>query len=52
MSLIYEEVERIFIQFYDYVEREQQVIEPVLEKYNTIQTDSQALFNRMGTTLS
>lgn len=52
LSLIYEEVERVFVQFYDYVEREEQVIQPVLEKYNTIQTDAQNLFSHMGTTLS
>jgi hypothetical protein len=49
LSLIYEEVERIFVQFYDYVEREEQEIGPILEKYTAIQTNAQQLFSQMGT---
>lgn len=51
LSLIYEEVERIFVQFYDYVDREKAEIQPVLEQYKTIQTDSQQLFSRMSNEL-
>jgi hypothetical protein len=49
LSLIYEEVERIFVQFYDYVEREEQEIGPILERYKAIQTNAQQLFSQMGT---
>ena len=49
LSLIYEEVERIFVQFYDYVEREEQEIGPILERYTAIQTNAQQLFSQMGT---
>ncbi len=52
LSLIYEEVERIFVQFYDYVDRENQEIAPILEQYQTIQTESQKLFSRMATDLN
>jgi hypothetical protein len=52
LNLIYEEVERIFVQFYDYVEREGEAIEPVLEQYQTIQADAQQLFSKMATQLS
>ncbi|MEW6495242.1 MAG: dynamin family protein [Cyanobacteriota bacterium] len=52
LSLIYEEVERIFVQFYDYVEREEQEIEPILERYEVIQTNAQQLFSQMATKLS
>jgi GTPase SAR1 family protein len=51
LSLIYEEVERIFVQFYDYVEREEQEIGPILEKYTAIQTNAQQLFSEMVTKL-
>ncbi|MBX2865441.1 MAG: dynamin family protein [Leptolyngbyaceae cyanobacterium MAG.088] len=49
LSLIYEEVERIFVQFYDYVERETAEVAPVLEQYNTIQQEATELFNEMAT---
>jgi ribosome biogenesis GTPase A len=52
LSLIYEEVERIFVQFYDYVEREDQEIAPILEQYQTIQTEAQQLFGKMATQLN
>lgn len=52
LSLIYEEVERIFVQFYDYVERENQEIAPILEQYQTIQTEAQQLFGKMATQLN
>lgn len=52
LSLIYEEVERIFVQFYDYVEREEQEIGPILERYKAIQTNAQQLFSEMATKLS
>ena len=51
LSIIYEEVERIFVQFYDYVEREEEAIAPVLTQYRTIQTDAQQLFSQMATQL-
>lgn len=51
LSLIYEEVERIFVQFYDYVEREEQEIEPILERYKAIQTNAQQLFSQIVTQL-
>ena len=51
LSLIYEEVERIFVQFYDYVEREGQEIHPILDKYKIVQTDAQQLFSQMSTRL-
>lgn len=43
LSLIYEEVERIFVQFYDYVNREEQEISPIVEQYSAIQTEAQKL---------
>jgi ribosome biogenesis GTPase A len=51
LSLIYEEVERIFVQFYDYVEREEQEIGPILERYQAIQTNGQKVFSEMKTKL-
>lgn len=48
LSLIYEEVERIFVQFYDYVERETDAVTPVLNQYDTIQTDAEELFKEMA----
>jgi hypothetical protein len=51
LSLIYEEVERIFVQFYDYVEREEQEIGPILDKYKAIQNNAQQLFSAMATRL-
>jgi predicted solute-binding protein len=47
LNLIYEEVERIFVQFYDYVDREEQEIAPILEQYRTIQVEAQQLFSRL-----
>lgn len=49
LSLIYEEIERIFVQFYDYVAREEKEIQPILEQYKTIQTEAQQLFSKMAT---
>ena len=49
LSLIYEEVERIFVQFYDYVDRETDAVAPVIDQYNAIQTDAKQLFNEMAT---
>ncbi|MEM9806194.1 MAG: dynamin family protein [Cyanobacteria bacterium P01_D01_bin.56] len=49
LSLIYEEVERIFVQFYDYVERENTAVSPVLEQYDDIQAEAKELFNEMAT---
>jgi hypothetical protein len=51
LSLIYEEVERIFVQFYDYVEREEQEIGPILDRYQAIQTNGQKVFSEMKTKL-
>ncbi len=47
LSLIYEEVERIFVQFNDYVDREDQEIGPIVEQYHQIQTEAQQLFQQM-----
>lgn len=44
LNLIYEEVERIFVQFYDYVDREEREIVPILEQYKTVRTEAQQLF--------
>lgn len=52
LSLIYEEVERIFVQFYDYVEREEQEIGPIIVRYQTIQTEAQQLFSQMANRLN
>ncbi|MBD2016625.1 dynamin family protein [Microcoleus sp. FACHB-53] len=51
LSLIYEEVERIFVQFHDYVEREEQEIEPILDRYKAIQTNAQTVFSEIETKL-
>lgn len=51
LSLIYEEVERIFVQFYDYVEREEQEIGPILDRYKAIHTNAQTVFSEMETKL-
>jgi GTPase SAR1 family protein/Na+-transporting methylmalonyl-CoA/oxaloacetate decarboxylase gamma subunit len=45
LGLIYEEVERIFTQFYDYVEREEAAVQPVLDQYQAIQQEATALFS-------
>lgn len=52
LSMIYEEVERIFVQFYDYVEHETEEIAPILERYKTIQTSAEQLFSQMTTRLN
>jgi predicted GTPase len=52
LSLIYEEVERTFVQFYDYVEREEQEIGPILDSYQATQRDAQTLFSQMATKLA
>lgn len=51
LSLIYEEVERIFTQFYDYVEREEQAVQPVIDQYGAIQAEATALFSAMNARL-
>jgi hypothetical protein len=51
LSLIYEEVERIFVQFHDYVQREEQEIEPILDRYKAIQTNAQTVFSEIETKL-
>jgi GTPase SAR1 family protein len=45
LGVIYEEVERVFVSFYDYVERQEQAVAPVLQRYQEIERSSQALFN-------
>ncbi|MGB3137534.1 MAG: dynamin family protein [Nodosilinea sp.] len=45
LGLIYEEVERIFTQFYDYVEREEAAVQPVIDQYTAIQQEAEALFS-------
>lgn len=52
LNLIYEEVERIFVQFYDYVDRENQEITPILESYRTVKIEAQDLFSKMATQLN
>ncbi|MBD2255961.1 dynamin family protein [Pseudanabaena sp. FACHB-2040] len=47
LSIISEEVERTFLQFYEYVEREEQAVGPILERYKTVEAQAQALFNQM-----
>ena len=51
LSLIYEEIERIFVQFHDYVQREEQEIEPILDRYKAIQTNAQTVFSEIETKL-
>lgn len=52
LGLIYEEVERIFTQFYDYVEREEEAVRPVLTQYSAIQAEAQGLWSRAEQRLS
>jgi hypothetical protein len=40
-------VERIFTQFYDYVEREEKAVQPVLDQYGAIKAEAQILFAEM-----
>ncbi|MBD0267148.1 MAG: dynamin family protein [Cyanobacteria bacterium Co-bin8] len=47
LSIISEEVERTFLQFYEYVEREEQAVGPILERYRTVEAQAQDLFNQM-----
>lgn len=51
LSIIYEEVERIFTQFYDYVEREEQAVQPVIDQYTTIKAEAETLFGSMDNRL-
>ncbi|MGG6293382.1 dynamin family protein [Leptolyngbya sp. AN02str] len=52
LSIIYEEVERTFVPFYDYVDRETEEVGPVLERYTVIQQKAQQLFSQMAVTLT
>jgi hypothetical protein len=45
LGIIYEEVERIFTQFYDYVEREEAAVQPVIDQYQAIRQEAEALFS-------
>lgn len=45
LGIIYEEVERIFTQFYDYVEREEAAVQPVIDQYTAIKQEAAGLFN-------
>ncbi|WOD40547.1 dynamin family protein [Nodosilinea sp. E11] len=45
LGIIYEEVERIFTQFYDYVEREEAAVQPVIDQYTAIQQEAAGLFS-------
>jgi hypothetical protein len=47
LGLIYEEVERVFTQFYDYVEREEQAVQPVIDHYHQIKAEAQTLFGQV-----
>jgi hypothetical protein len=51
LGLIYEEVERIFTQFYDYVEREEDAVQPIINQYRGIQSEAQGLFGEMESRL-
>ncbi|MGB3309166.1 MAG: dynamin family protein [Nodosilinea sp.] len=44
LGIIYEEVERIFTQFYDYVEREEAAVQPVIDQYTAIKQEAAGLF--------
>ncbi len=37
-------MERIFTQFYDYVEREEAAVQPVIDQYTAIQQEAAGLF--------
>jgi GTPase SAR1 family protein len=45
LGIIYEEVERIFTQFYDYVEREEAAVQPVIDQYAAIKQEAEGLFS-------
>ncbi len=45
LGIIYEEVERIFTQFYDYVEREEAAVQPVIDQYQAIKQEAAGLFS-------
>ncbi|MGG6239544.1 dynamin family protein [Nodosilinea sp. AN01ver1] len=45
LGIIYEEVERIFTQFYDYVEHEEAAVQPVIDQYTAIQQEAAGLFS-------
>ncbi|PSR14379.1 hypothetical protein C8255_24230 [filamentous cyanobacterium CCP3] len=45
LGIIYEEVERIFTQFYDYVEREEAAVQPVIDQYTAIKQEAEGLFS-------
>jgi len=45
LGIIYEEVERIFTQFYDYVEREEAAVQPVIDQYTAIKQEAAGLLN-------
>ncbi|MGF1570286.1 MAG: dynamin family protein [Nodosilinea sp.] len=47
LGIIYEEVERIFTQFYDYVRREEEAIQPIIDQYTAIKTEAEGLFGSM-----
>ena len=49
LSIIYEEIERNFISIYDYVDKEEKSIIPLVEKYQKIQERSTKLFNNIQT---
>ncbi|MFH7243383.1 MAG: dynamin family protein [Spirulina sp.] len=52
LDLIYEEVERIFTQFYDYVERETEAVEPILSEYQDLEAGATHLFSRLDQRLT
>ncbi|PSN15892.1 hypothetical protein C7293_05330 [filamentous cyanobacterium CCT1] len=45
LGIIYEEVERIFTQFYEYVEREEAAVQPVIDQYTAIKQEAEGLFS-------
>ncbi len=47
LDLIYEEVERIFTQFYDYVEHETEAVEPILSEYYALEVGATNLFSQL-----
>ena len=49
LSIIYEEIERNFLDIYDYVEKEEQNITPLVKRYAQIQERSTKLFSDIQT---
>ena len=52
LGLIYEEVERIFVQFFDYVAREEKEIAPIIDRYESVRAESETIMSKMASKLS